>query len=269
MSDQPNNRLQLTCQRVTPSFAFAKTAPLWRAAEPRRAMSPGETKLDENKLKLMENARQWLKNLSGLGVDEALKHSDELLFELHGLLGESTEARKTIGPLIRQIKGMQNKLRNIEPVCWVGIHGGRISIGHRPSTKLIADLRLQGGSHILTLLSESEGARDIEKHTRREGLCWLWFAMRSASPPDEDRIPELKSLFADISTALVNRASVYIHCSAGIHRTGMITYGFLRYIDLSSGEAKIRLKELRDTTSEEVGEDRLSWGDRFGTTGNI
>ena len=222
--------------------------------------------MKKSNLVLIENARKWLKNSTALGVDERLKHSNELLLKLQELMEERAELKKTIGPLIGQIRGMQNKLKNIEPICWVGIHGGRISIGHRPSIKLMADLRLQGGTHILTLLSESEGARVIEKHTTREGLSWLWFDMSSASPPDEDRIPELKSLFADISTALLNRASLYIHCSAGIHRTGMITYGLLRYIGLPSEDARRYLKELRMVTSEEVGQDRLSWGDRFGTT---
>ena len=220
--------------------------------------------MNENCLELIEKTKQWLKNLSSLGVDKARKYSDELLIELQRHLGKSIEARKTIGPLIGQVKGMQKRLNNIEQVFWVGIHGGRLAIGHRPSKKFMADLRLQGASHILTLLSEEEGSGEMEKQAKREELCWLWFAMSSGSPPNEKRIPELKSLFADISAALENHASVYIHCSAGIHRTGMITYGFLRYIGLTPEEARKLLKELRNTTSEEVGEDRLSWGDRFG-----
>lgn len=218
---------------------------------------------------LIHIANRWLKNPASFGINEALKYSDELLLELQECLGETPEARKSIGPLIGQISGMQKKLKNIELLSWIGIRGGRIAIGHRPGTKLIADIRLQGGSHVFTLLSQTEGARAIEKHAKKEKLCWLWFPMNSASPPGEDRIPELRSIFADMSAALENGASVYIHCSAGIHRTGMVTYGFLRYIGLPPEEARKRLKDLRDATSENVGENRLSWGDRFGMTEDI
>jgi len=55
-----------------------------------------------------------------------------------------------------------------------------------------------------------------------------------------------------------------IHCSAGIHRTVMTTYGLLRYIGLASEETENFLKELLVATIEDFGQDRLSWGDQFG-----
>lgn len=222
-----------------------------------------------NRLTLEKKVQLWLKDISGVGIDDALKSSGELLLELHAFLKDNTEDRKTIGPLIGQIRGMQNKLKNIESVNWVHILGGQIAIGHRPGAKLMADIRIQGGSHIFTLLSEREGAYEIEKQANQAGLNWFWFSMSSASTPDEGRIPELESLFDEISVALKKHASIYIHCSAGIHRTGMITYGFLRYIGLSAEDAKECLKKLRETTSDNVGDERLLWGERFEITKGI
>ena len=63
--------------------------------------------------------------------------------------------------------------------------------------------------------------------------------------------------------ALHKQARIYIHCSAGIHRTGMITHGFLRHAGLDATEARAQLKRLRVVTSESVGEDRMTWGERF------
>lgn len=62
-----------------------------------------------------------------------------------------------------------------------------------------------------------------------------------------------------------NGSGIYVHCSAGIHRTGMTSYAFLRYMGLSSTEAKTKLNELRPTTREGVGDNRLTWGEQFGS----
>lgn len=50
-------------------------------------------------------------------------------------------------------------------------------------------------------------------------------------------------------------------CSAGIHRTGMVTYGLLRSLGNEKTEAAQILQSLREVTSSQVGEDRLLWGD--------
>ena len=55
-----------------------------------------------------------------------------------------------------------------------------------------------------------------------------------------------------------------MHCSPGIHRTGMIVYALLRYLQISKEEALQKLKLMRDITFQEVKESRLIWGDKFG-----
>jgi protein-tyrosine phosphatase len=130
--------------------------------------------------------------------------------------------------------------------------------------KAIPVLRQQGATHVVTLLSEAEGAADIGAAVKRAGIVWLWFPLESAVPPCEDRDAEVHLLYEGVRAALASRGKIYIHCSAGIHRTGMITYGLLRSLGLSAGEALAVLRSLREETGEGVGEDRLTWGDRFG-----
>jgi protein-tyrosine phosphatase len=60
---------------------------------------------------------------------------------------------------------------------------------------------------------------------------------------------------------------VYVHCSAGIHRTGMLTYGLLRSMGMSGAAALATLHALRPETGEGVGEVRLAWGEQFGPPG--
>jgi protein-tyrosine phosphatase len=56
---------------------------------------------------------------------------------------------------------------------------------------------------------------------------------------------------------------IYIHCSAGIHRTGMIANALLRYLGYTADESEALIAELRTHTAEGVGEHRLAWGDQF------
>lgn len=56
---------------------------------------------------------------------------------------------------------------------------------------------------------------------------------------------------------------VYVHCSAGLHRTGMVANAFLRWHGLSAADALALLTELRPLTAEQVGPERLAWGEQF------
>ena len=125
---------------------------------------------------------------------------------------------------------------------------------------MVSDLKLQNTTHLLTLLSEDEGSGDIKTLTEKSGLRWLWFPMKSAGNPSDDRYQELATLFLNMQKILSEGGKIYIHCSAGIHRTGMITFAFLRFIGLNEDQAQIKLAELRSTTREGVGEDRMKWG---------
>lgn len=213
---------------------------------------------------LAKKVNEWLENQDDSGINETLAQSNVLLAELQQTLQSTPDSGKLLGPLLGKVRGSQNRLQDIESIDWIRVGNGSMAIGHRPSKKLIQDIRLQSGTHIFTLLSESEGAKSIQKETLKESMRWIWFGMRSAMPPEKERIPELLSVFSTLDKALKTKAKIYIHCSAGIHRTGMISYAFLRYLGLSSSEAKVLLYKLRPTTRKEVGKERLEWGERFG-----
>ncbi|MGH1374118.1 MAG: protein-tyrosine phosphatase family protein [Cellvibrionaceae bacterium] len=142
---------------------------------------------------------------------------------------------------------------------------GALAIGHRPKLKKLNLFQQQGTTHIWTLLSEREGALDIRKASRKAGLEWLWLPLANGKPPEDDLLPEIKTCFDECKAALEQGGFIYLHCSAGIHRTGMISYAFLRYLEFSEEEALAKLGELRTLTQEGVGDDRLAWGnENFG-----
>jgi len=151
------------------------------------------------------------------------------------------------------------------------INNGTLAAGHRLKVKVMPDVKAQGVTHIITLLSQKEGALQVKKAAEANGIEWLWLPLENAQPPAAERQSEIRSIFSQWQALLAQGAYLYIHCAAGIHRTGMIAYAFLRYLTYSPTESHQFLKSLRQVTSEQVGYQRLHWGDFFapGFTGKF
>jgi protein-tyrosine phosphatase len=146
---------------------------------------------------------------------------------------------------------------------FVTVGGGRIALYHRPKVRFLRELKQAGCTHVLTLLSEREGARTIGKAAEQAGLTWLWLALANGNPPSRALAAEVEMMLTHVRLVLANGGSVLIHCSAGVHRTGMIGYALLRLEGFAPDAARETLGTLRAVTAAGVGEARLAWGDRF------
>jgi protein-tyrosine phosphatase len=143
----------------------------------------------------------------------------------------------------------------------VAVNGGSLALSHRPSRKDIAQLPTLGVTHVVTLLAEREGARDIGDAVARAGLTWRWVPLGNARPPDAQLTETLRVELAELATLVNAGAALLLHCSAGIHRTDMMGYALLRQLGLDRAAARVRLAELRPVTHDGVGDERLAWGD--------
>jgi protein-tyrosine phosphatase len=156
----------------------------------------------------------------------------------------------------------------VEPPNWVNVGKGRLAIGHRPKLKALPALKEAGCTHLLTLLGEREGAMTIGQAAQSVHIEWLWLPLENGDPPPEVREPEVRAMLERLKLLLGYGRSILVHCSAGIHRTGMISYALLRHVGLAPEQARLTLGELRAVTAEGVGEARVAWGDRFGQPGS-
>lgn len=143
----------------------------------------------------------------------------------------------------------------------VSVGAGALALSHRPGRNDIPLLPSHGITHVVTLLSDREGAADIGRAVEQAGMIWRWVPLRNGQPPDAERTTTLRPILADLATLLQSGASLLVHCSAGIHRTGMFGYAILRQCGLSATDARARLAQLRAVTSDGVGAHRLAWGD--------
>lgn len=208
-----------------------------------------------------QQVEHWLNQTIVSDVDRAIEEGVKLAETAEGWRQTQPQS---LGPMFGRIKSHLGFLRAMERIPWQPFAGGRLCVGHRPSKKKTEALRIQGATHLLTLLTVSEGARSVEKLSLSNGIKWLWFPMEGGAPLPASRDQEARQLFSELKALLEQGKSIYIHCSAGIHRTGMLTNGFMRYLGNSQAEAEELLTALRQETSQGVGDQRKAWGDRFG-----
>ncbi|QVQ50905.1 tyrosine-protein phosphatase [Spiractinospora alimapuensis] len=149
---------------------------------------------------------------------------------------------------------------------FVAIGVGTIAVSHRPRVKSLPAMRSLGATHLVSLLSTREGAREIGAAARAAGLEWVWVELANGDVPPPARDHELASALSGLTQILREGAGVVVHCSAGIHRTGMFSYALLRATGLGPEDAIATLRRSRVTTADGVGEHRLSWGDRLSVT---
>jgi protein-tyrosine phosphatase len=217
--------------------------------------------MDQKPEVIIKSAQIWLSKPIEKDVASAAAKASDLVVDLVKLMKDGVGSKQQLGALLGQVKSTQKAIQNLEMQDWVNVAGGHLAIGHRPSAKLAKDLKLQNATHILTLLSEGEQAKTIQSIASKNQLGWLWFPMESAQPPGEERFTELVSLFREMTAIFEKGGKIYLHCSAGIHRTGMISYAFLRYLGNDTDSSLELLKALRIKTSESVGEERVAWVD--------
>jgi protein tyrosine phosphatase (PTP) superfamily phosphohydrolase (DUF442 family) len=141
------------------------------------------------------------------------------------------------------------------------VRAGALALSHRPRLKDVAHLRERGITHVVTLLAEREGAKQVGETVRAAGLTWIWCPLVNGQPPDTQATATIRPVLAQLAKLVDDGAAIFIHCSAGIHRTGMFGYALLRQLGFDRDAARSKLAELRALTSEGVGEDRLAWGD--------
>ena len=134
--------------------------------------------------------------------------------------------------------------------------------GPRPGRKSLRALQSLNLTHCCTLLSEREGGPSIRSVAEKIGCQWFWLPIAGGN---RDTLAAL-----DVERAIITFAehirhepapNVYIHCSAGIHRTGFFVYLLLRLAGHEPSRARAMLSDLRRVTAEQVGVERLDLAD--------
>lgn len=140
---------------------------------------------------------------------------------------------------------------------------GGLAIGHRPALRSLKKLRAAGVTHIATILSQPENPGAIGAAARDAGLEWVWINLGSTKNLPARGKPEIREALQSLSIILENGGWIYLHCSAGIHRTGMISAALLFFLGHDEPVVLECLKALRAVTADGVGAERLDWAKAF------
>jgi protein-tyrosine phosphatase len=140
-----------------------------------------------------------------------------------------------------------------------------LKIGHKPGGRKISfqSLLNDKANTVLSILGEKEGAAFIGDQCKSVGMDWIWLPLSNANIPPDSMTGKITEVFKKIKEQLSQQRKIFIHCSAGLHRTGMITNAFLLYFGHDEETALKILSMLRPLTAHAAGETRLAWGKKF------
>lgn len=136
-----------------------------------------------------------------------------------------------------------------------------MALNHRPRNVDFPHLREIGCTHVVTLLKEKENAESYGIMTRNAGLQWIWLPVPNGNYPVGEIHKRLIEAMPQLSQVLDEGGSILIHCSAGVHRTGTVAYGLLRWRGIERNEAMRIIGKTRKETAEGMMEKRMRWGD--------
>ncbi len=148
---------------------------------------------------------------------------------------------------------------------WVVVGPGRIALAHRPKLKDIPRLVEQGCQRIVTIQGRNEAPGQIERAARAAGIAWTWVPVGHGSFPEDEADRLMRRGLQELAAAVEAGESVLVHCSGGIHRTGMLVFALLRWLGVPEAEALERIAAMRPETREGVRAEHLAWGNHVAT----
>ncbi len=148
-------------------------------------------------------------------------------------------------------------------VKFVKVGKGRLALYHRPRHVDFPLLQQMGCTHLVTLLKESEGAPRYGDMAQMAGIEWVWVPLPNGKNPEREVHDRLLDAMPKLSQLLKDGNSLLIHCSAGVHRTGLVAYALLRWHGMDSDQATRIIAQTRKETAEGMMDKRKRWGDKY------
>lgn len=172
---------------------------------------------------------------------------------------EVQEIRWAAGPEVPTI----GPVTTVTDIVLVPVGAGAVAVTHRPKLASLPPLAASTATHLVTLLSAREGAQQLGTAAVAAGLRWFWLPIPNGREPTPASREAIVAALPRLAGLVRGGARIVIHCSAGIHRTGMIAYALLRVLGLDPDQATTMLATMRPVTAAGIGEQRLAWAEQL------
>lgn len=155
----------------------------------------------------------------------------------------------------------------LRPLNWQSLGAGRLALWPRPRRLAIPLLAESGCTHVVTLLAEDEGALSIGHRVQNHNLQWVWLPRPNGAPPEGEDALVFATGIRHLAELLDQGASLLVHCSAGIHRTGTVGYALLRLHGYTQSDAIDTLAKMRSQiaplTSQGLRSKHIAWVEAY------
>ena len=139
---------------------------------------------------------------------------------------------------------------------WIPLLRGYVTATSAPRWARLSGWRARGVTDVVTLQRDHEMAVWIPETCEETGLRWHHLPLsgkRLAEPDDRRSLARLPQLLELLRTpAPVSPRRLVLHCSAGLHRTGVCLYLLLRLSGMSPEAALEQLALARPLTAREL-----------------
>ena len=136
---------------------------------------------------------------------------------------------------------------------WVSFFNNQITACGAPSKEKLILWKKKGVTDIVTLLKHDEIQCWLPNDCKKMGIRWHHYPLTGKNLGSENDFVTLSGIPAFINFLHKNtQSNVVIHCSAGMHRTGVFLYLLFRF-EQHNQEASIqKVQEARDLTAKEL-----------------
>lgn len=143
-----------------------------------------------------------------------------------------------------------------------------ISCHGRPTGKDLKFFKMAYGmNYVLTLQNPKEKPEEIKKICDENNIRWQLIELYGANLPyfeKRDTQKLISTNLEELYKILKNEKIIlFIHCAAGIHRTGTVLYSLLRIFGESAESALRAIEFIRLETRNQVGDSRISYAEKF------
>lgn len=138
----------------------------------------------------------------------------------------------------------------------------KITCHGRPTIKQVKSMKqVYHVNYCLTLQKQRENPHDIEKYCLDNSISWQLIELDGANAAylrKKDVMDGIvEGLLILCRKIIQEKLILFIHCAAGLHRTGTVLYTLLRIFDETPESAMEAIKIIRLDTYKEVGKERI------------